>query len=486
LRKLDLFTRTGLVSLGQSVAKLAQIVVALVLVRLLGPDEWAAMALLLSIYIAGIGIGALNIHQGIYFFYGRIGLQQRRTLVLQTSSLLAASGLLTGLVVLALVPVLDGGPYDIAPLLPWLALALVVEMPAVGGAQFLLAAERAGAAALYDASMAILQVAALSLPVALGWGLEGSVRALVLYAAARLLVFTVVMSRSFPGPRTPMRWALLREQIVYTAPLGLAIATAVLNRNVDKWFVAAFDPDNFGAYAIAAQEVPLIAILPNAISAVLATRLVHAFMVGRLDRVRQYWLAQTSNMALVVVPATIGLLLCAEELIVVLFTSQYAIATLPFQIYTVILLHRVAEYGLVLRAAGDTRSLWWASFLLLFGNVVLSLPLTWALGMLGAALGTLVANLVAWLYILRRIARVIGTTVREAFPWGRYGRILALASLAGMATAFSVGAFDLPPVPRLLAKVLIYALLVLGLLRGAALRGGPSVPEDDEDFHDRP
>jgi O-antigen/teichoic acid export membrane protein len=465
------------------VAKVSQIAVALILVRVLAEDEWAAMALLLSIYLAAISLGTLNLHQGVYFFFGRTPVHERRRLAAQTSGLLGASGLLTAAVVLAIAPLLTAGPYAIEGMLPWLALAVALEMPTVGGAQMLIASERPGMAAIYDACMAVLQVSCMSAPVLLGGGVGAAMIGLAGYAAVRLLVFTLLIARAFPGDRVRFDWALIKQQLVYTAPLSLAIGTSVLNRNLDKWIVAALDAAHFGAYAIAAQEVPLISIVPYAIGATLATRIVHAFKIGDRARARGYFHAQTTRMSLVVIPAAIALILVADELIVLLFTDIYAVAALPFQLYTVILLHRVAEYGLVLRAAGDTRSLWWSSLVLFLGNAALSAPLTLWLGMLGAALGALIANVLAWLFILSRVGRALGTGLRGVFPWRYYGLILAISITLAAALAAAVAPLALAPAAALAIKAGLFALAFLAVMRvGALHRRVPPLPPDDADF----
>lgn len=472
-----------MITAGQSLAKAAGLVLALILVRILSPDEWATIALVFSIYSVATAFGGMNIHQGIYFFYGRLEQSARRMLAVQTTGLLAVTGLAAAAIVLALEPWLAGGPYRMSGLMGWLALAIALEVPTLGAPQLLLAAERAGASAAFTTAAALAQIAAVTVPVLLGRGLTGAMIGLAVYAALRLVTYSALVVGL--TPRGPVRfdWPLIKEQVLYTAPLGLSLGTAVLNRNLGKWFVAAFDAPNFGAYAIAATEVPFVSIVPYAIGAVLATRLVHAFKTGRSELSHSYWLASISRTALLVIPATVAIVLCAPQLIELLFTAEYLAATLPFQIHSVILLHRVAEYGIMLRAAGDTRSLWWASFLLLAANVALGLPLTLASGMLGAAFAMLAANIVAWMFVLWRIARVMHVDLRSIFPWSLYGRVLLVASLAAVATD-RLTAFAPAGVPvQLTIRLALFGGLFVGTVLLLRLhRALPTIPEDDPDF----
>ncbi len=475
--------RTLIVTAGQTLAKAGGLVLALILVRVLTPEEWATMALIFSIYSVAVGLGGMNIQQGIYFFYGRLGREDRRLLAVQTSGLLAVTGLVTAAIVLGLEPWLADGPYRLGGLLGWLALAIALEVPTLGAPQLLLAAERPAGSAAFTGGAAFIQILSVAGPLLLGAGLEGAMIGLTAYAALRVVVYVALVARYTPRGAIRFDWSLIREQVTYTAPLGLALGTAILNRNIGKWFVAAFDAPNFGAYAIAATEVPFVSIVPYAVGAVLATRLVHAFKEGRIDLSRAYWLASTSRMSLLVIPATIGIVLCAPQLIVLLFTSEYAAATLPFQIHSVILLHRVAEYGIMLRAAGDTRSLWWASVVLLGVNALMGLPLTLTVGMNGAAVAMLAANVVAWLYILTRIARVMNMRLADVFPWRLYGGVLlvalASAGLAWKASGLAPG----DAVSQLAIRAGAFTVLFVGGLSVLRLRRWvPAVPEDHPDF----
>ena len=466
---------------GQTVAKAADLLVVMLLVRVLSPADWATMALLLSIYSVAIGLGGLNLHQGIYFFFGRAPEPGRRSLAVQTTGLLAASGALTALVILALGPVLADAPYQVSGWLPWLALAVLLEVPTLGAPQLLIAAERVGASAAFMTAASLLRVVAVSLPIWLGMGLRGGVAGLLLYAVVRLGAYAVVVLRVTPPGPVRLDAASIRQQLAYTLPLGLSMATSLINRDVGKWMVAAFAPASFGAYAIAATEVPLISMLPYAIGAVLATRFVAAFQRGQRQVAQSYFLAAAARASLIVIPATVGIILCAPQLLILLFTPAYAAAVLPFQVFSVILLHRVTEYGGILRAAGDTRALWLAGLVLLIGNVVISLPLTLRFGMVGTAAGALAANLLSWLYALRRISGILRVSLAEVFPWRPYAQVLTVALAAAAGVALLARLLPPQPVIQLAFKASLFVLAFLGAVGALRLRHGlPRIPAEVE------
>jgi O-antigen/teichoic acid export membrane protein len=452
-----LTSQTLLLAAGQAAVKGGQVVTTIVLVRLMTPAEWSHLALALSVYLAGLTFGSLNLHQGILFFAARTRPDEQRALIVRTAGVLAVSGGLTGLVVLALGSAIGGRVLSGAHL-RWVVLALVLELPTLAAAQGLVAAGRIKGAAAWDVATGVLQFAALAVPAVLGSGARGVVIGLAAAAAVRLIAFVALVGGAFRGPWWVPGRALVWCQVRYSLPLGVVLGASVLNRSVDKWFVAAFAPSRLGAYTVAAQEIPLLSVLPYAVGTALAVPLVQSFATGDRDEARRLWRIQTASMSLVVVPVAVGLVLCAPELFRLLFTDAYASAVMPFRIFTLVLLHRVAEYGLILRAANRQRELVWASGILLASNLVIGAPLTSWFGMSGASAGTLIANAIAWVFVLRRIAGLLGVTWRQAFAWDVWVPVTMGCAAVALAVAGVAEVVDVGVGPRLLAKAALFAI----------------------------
>ena len=426
--------RTLVIALGQGVTKTGSLLVMLYFVRTMSADEWAMMAFSLTVYVAALGFGSLSLHESVYFFFTRSGRSDRRGLVLQTTLLLMAGGMLCATLVATTAAVFADHPIIDRASLNWLALAIVFEIATLATPKILLAAERPTTSALYSSGMAIAQLLALSVPVFLGFPQVVVWQSVAAYAVLRFIFSSsLLISLKLEGENR-LRRDMLAEQILFSLPLALALGASVFNRSFDKWMVAWLDADNFGAYAVAAQEIPLISIIPYAMSAVLATRMVHALEGRDLQRALAYWMAKVARMILIILPVVTAVLISSEDLVVLLFTESQIAAVLPFQIYTFVLFHRVAEYGLVLRSGGDTRSLWLATLLLMCTNVVVTIPLVLKFGMAGAAVGTLIGNAVAWPFVLSRIARMLSVSLGQVFPWRLYGNVLLLCGVCAFAT----------------------------------------------------
>jgi len=469
--------RTGAIAVGQGAVKASQLIIAIALVRLLSPDDWSQIALLLSIYLAAVTIGTLNLQHSLLFFMPRVETGQRRALVRQTASIMGLTALIIAAVLICLTPVLGHSRFHLSHSLPMLALAIALEIPCACAQPALISIEYAGRAAWWDLLNTTIFVVATVVPAALGYGPTAVVGGIALAACCRFTLFLIVIATHFPRHTQALPPGMLKVQLRYGLPLGLTIATAVLNRSVDKWFVSFFDPAHTGVYAVAAQEIPLLAVLPYAGGAAVVTSVVAAFLEGDRDRARHFWLAQTAAMSNLVVPLSAGLMLIGAEVIHLVFTPTYAAGVLPFQLFTAITLHRVAEYGLVLRAADRTRDLLISALVLLAANVVLAGIGAALWGMVGASLGTLLANACAWWFVIGRLADAFGSTRPRSFAWGAWCRALLVSAVAVFTAAVVAAATTTTALSAMTVKLAVFTPVVVVGIR--SLQRSTALPTND-------
>lgn len=457
--------RAGLIAVGQTLVKLTQLILAIVLVRLLEPAAWNQAALLLTVYLAGTTLGNLNLHHGIVYLLPQTPPGQQRRLVLRTLGALFAIGGAIAAVLVAVAPLVFTDTLADRGLMFWVAIAIAFELPSVSIGMTLISLERWWAVASWDLVGTAMIVSATVGPVALGYGVDGLVMGLVVAGVARLtaglLATTLLLPPSDSGPAQ----GLLRSLLRYSLPLGIALGVSICNRFVDKWFIAVFHPDEFGVYAVAAQEIPVLAVLPYAGGTALVTTLVVSFQAGDRSRARELWLQLTSTMSLVVVPLAIALVLLAPELIVLIFGREFSGGVLPFQIFTLVTAHRVAEYGMLLRAAGRTRALLQVALVTLASNTLFAGFGARLGGMTGSSIGTLLASAVGWMFALRWIADSFGVGLRHAFAWRAWTSTLVCAAIAAGMAQLVTDAFDLAPAGRVAVKVSVYSVAVLAGLR---------------------
>ena len=446
-----LWRRIGWLTLGEGVARTGQVLSAILLVRFLAPSAWNIIALGLSVYLVAVTIGSLNLEHSILFFLPQLTQHQTNRLLHQTVNLLRLSGVICGAGIV-LVQASTGvlGTMGIAVCL---ACAVACELPTVVMTPTFIARGEERYASMWGSSHALIQFLALMIPTLCGFGATGIAYGLAASGLIRLTSFTVVFRRYVNGEHvhTP---GLLKRQLYFCAPLGVALAAGVLTRSIDKWLVAWHEPLKVGIYSIAAFEVPILAVLPYAGGAAIAVSMVTMFHNDQVSSAHSVWWNQARMMSLVVVPLTVGLVVIAPELFEILFSHSYRTSVLPFQIFTLIGLHRVTEYGAVLRAAGRSVEIVYSSLILLGSNLVFGYIGLQMHGLVGLTMGSVLAFSVAWVWILSRLKNVFDVSMRHVFPWSAWGSSVVISCVTA-AVAFYLSKGGDSAGSRLIIKLMV-------------------------------
>lgn len=469
---------TAWVALGQSAVKLSQVAIAAALVRIVDGATWNETALVLTVYVTAVGIGTLNAHHGIAYFLPRVDVHRRRSLVTRTMAFVLGVGAVGIVAATASAGVLPGGD-DHRLVVVMVAVAL--ELPSACVGTTLIALRRFAGAAAWDLLGTAAVVVGCVVPATMGAGPNGIAWGLVAAGAVRLPVGLMIVRRALPGGGRVDR-AVVLGLVRYGLPLALTVTVAILNRVVDKWYIAWFDPENFGIYAVAAQEIPVLSVLPYAGGAALLAALVESFRTDDVATARGHWIHLTTRMSAFVVPIGVCVAMVGPDLLTVAFTPAFAPAALSFQIFALVTVHRVAEYGMLLRAAGRTREVVVVALMTLIANAVLAGVGAALGGMTGASLGTAAATLLGWFMAMRFIAGTFGARIRDSFAWVAWMVQLAIA-LGAMAiaevVATSVDArFDLGTATRVMVEITIFGVaVVIGTRRWRAHPGsaGPAI-----------
>ena len=447
----------GWLAVGQSAVRIAQVVSVMVLIRLMPIDQWNVLALALSVYLVGVTIGSLNLEHSVLAFLPRLEEHQYRTFLSQTRQFLLITGGLTASLVVGAELVF----HFLSSFVPaaLLALAIFLEIPAVIGGATKIARGEHRAAAMWDLASAAAFLAATFVPAFVQRSATAVVWGLVAYGALRFVAFAVVVSRTEGDPTGPAIDNLAKRQVAFCAPLGLSLALGSLSRAVDKWIVAWHTPDAVGAYVIAAQELPLLAVLPYAGGAAVTAALVRHLSRNDKSGALEIWRAQAAVLCFPVVALSVAVATAAPEVFTLLVPATSPGAATSFAVFSLIGIHRVTEYGVVLRAANTNTHIVESAAVVLAGCVVFGIVGAQLGGLVGVSVGTACAFGVGWLSILRRISQVFGAPVREVFPWREWFRAInvSVTAFAGALLAASVVNGN---VARLVMKLVVFATIV--------------------------
>lgn len=472
--------RAGIVVLSRVLGGTAQLVTVMLLVRFMGKVEYGALAFVLLLLQTIVRLISAGVPESVLFFVpkheGRPGAQ--KTVVLQSTGILVVLGAAFGALLFAFGGSLDvfgADAADLGPLVPLIALALVLEAPAALTERVLLALDRQIAAAGTSILLQVGTALSTIVPAALGADLETIVWWMVAFSGAKAIALVLVVALAFRGVRGEAMPGGMREQLRYSVPLGLSTIGSFLNAQLDKFIVAIFfTAEVFAAFSVGARELPLVNVLPYTLGAVMLPRMVRHIQTpepgedGPVEAVR-LWHASIVKTSLVMLPVAVFFFVAAEPFVSVFFTSSYDAAADPFRVYLLTLPLRVTTYGTVVQAFGRSRAVLAATVLALALNAIVSLALLGPLGVLGPPVGTVVSQFFAAWYLLRVIRGAAGARWATVFPWGAYLRVLGVAIVSGAPALGVVALLREQPGLALGAGLAAYAIAYFAVATAAGV-----------------
>jgi len=453
-----------LLTSGRGFAYIAAFFVPVVLARILTTTEFGTYKQIFLVYMLLFHILQLGVSQSLYYFVprsperagryawnavlvlGGVGLVSSAALALSPGAVqwLVSNprlGTYVGLLALYLLLTLVSQPFEI----------LLVCRKNYRGATW--------AYALSDLARAVLVL----VPTVLTGRLDALMVGVVIFSVVRLVAFLVFLRRTY-GDELRAEMGLLREQLGYSLPFGLAVLVSTLQMQYHQLVVShAFDAATFAIYAVGCLQVPIVDFVFSPTADLMMVRMTEALRSEHPGEALATWHDAIGTLALLFFPLVGAILVMARPLIVVLFTSAYAASVPIFMLWSLTIVVAPLLTDSVLRVFAATRFLLAVNLLQLGAVAVLIGPMLRRFGLIGAVLATLAALGLARAVALVRIGRQLRLGIADLLPWRQLGVVGVAASAAYGAARLAVlplaGSLVLELVVGGAAYALAYALL---------------------------
>jgi O-antigen/teichoic acid export membrane protein len=451
---------------GRALGFVAGFIVPLVLARLFGQAEFGTYKQLFLIYGTLFAVAQVGMAESLYYFLPSEATRKGHYVI----NVLVVLSLL-GIASLALlqwqqdrIAALLNNP-ALAPYLPLTGLFLLLMLVSLVLEIVLTAEKRHFGASVAYALTDVTRAALMLLPVLLFGDLFWLLLGTVAFALCRLMATLSYLTREF-GTSLRFDGALLRKQLSYALPFGLAGLIEIVQVNLHMYVVSwYFDAATFAIYAVGCLQLPIMDFLMTSTSNVMMVQMREKLRAGNHAAVRAIWLDAVRKLALIFCPLVGVLVVLAHELIVLLFTDAYAASVPVFIVWTLGMLLIVLLTDSVLRVYAQNRYLILQNCLRL---AIIALLINWFLrnyGLTGAVLVTLLANGVAKIFALSRVKTLLGLRFEQLLPWKSLGLTLFLATLAAVPAELLKVTVPLSHFPQLIlcgsAYMLTYYALVL-------------------------
>ncbi|MFL6278397.1 MAG: glycosyltransferase [Blastocatellia bacterium] len=299
------------------------------------------------------------------------------------------------------------------------------------------------------------------------WGL---IYAALLQGVLQVCVLLLYLRSRFGVFWRRFEWAMMRRQLAYALPLGVAAVILGLQSDIDNYFVAyRFGTAEYAIYAIGCFQLPLIGIISESIGSVMIPRVSFLQKAGQPREIVHLTAKMIRKLTALYLPLYVLLLVAGREFLTVLFTEQYLPSYPIFAINITLIPLAILSSACdpIMRAYAEHRYFLLRVRVLLLGGLVGALWLvTGRYGMVGTISAAISVCFVERLVTAGKAGRVMGVERRDLRLLRDPGKLVAAAAIAGvLAALLRTMLAGRPPLVVLLVVgatfALTYALLTL-------------------------
>jgi O-antigen/teichoic acid export membrane protein len=311
----------------------------------------------------------------------------------------------------------------------------------------------------------------------------GSVRALLWAAVVQGVLQTGVLwwylQSRFSGFWQRFDGSLMRSQLSYAVPLGLAGILYTVQTDLHSYFVSnRLGAVAYAIYGVGTVQVPLMGMLQEATNAVVIPRVSALQQQNDTREIIQLMARAMRKLAAVYFPVYALLVVVAHEFIGFLFTRRYLASVPVFLINLTLLLLGILLQDPLFRAYVEQR------FFLIRLRVVLCVLLiaglwfgTTRFGMVGAISAVVLVGVIERIVMAVRFGRVLGVSRKDLVLLKDIGKLAIAAAAAGLvAEGVRFLLRDAKPLVILIVCGMVFSLVYLC----AVLLAGILTPEEKD------
>lgn len=460
-------TKSLIILISRSLQQLATLTLAIILVRIMDKELYGTYRQVLLVTSLLTNILSLNLPASFYYFVPKAATEERRKIVNNLFAIAFAVSAIMSLLLYFTSPYIAeyfNNP-PLKELLRIFCLYPFVTMTLQQLPPFFISTERALKAGVYSLLSAVLFTASAVIFTVIGWPLEHVFLGILIVLATLSIIGILDVYRNLPGKGLGLEMPIVKEVLFYIIPISAATIVGVANKQIDKVLISVFfSPAVYAVYSCGAFEIPLIGIITTSLINAIMPNMVIFGKEGKLGELLKLWKLAAQKSLLVIFPSFALLLVCSQDLMIVMYGNEYRDAAWPFIVYLLLLPLRITVYGAVLRAIGKTRPIAIAATISFMVNIVVSITLllvgkSTVIAFIGPSIGTVTGEATSIIYTLFVISKHLSTPIKDLMPWKAMGRVMSISLIVGIASILPTTYIDDNSLRLIFRTIIFIALL---------------------------
>jgi O-antigen/teichoic acid export membrane protein len=260
----------------------------------------------------------------------------------------------------------------------------------------------------------------------------------VIQGLVNLAMMLWYLKTRFDGFWRAFEWTMLREQLAYALPFGVAGMMFSVQMDLHSYFVAnRFSAEMYALYAVGCFQLPLVGLLNDSVASVAIPQVSDLQRRGRYREILLLMTRVIRKLAAVTLPLYAFLVVVAPDFITFLFTERYRASWPIFAINLTMLPLTSVMVDPVFRAFAGSR---FYLVKLRVGLILAMAVMLWfatksAMGLVGIIAIVVAINATGRLMAIVVAGRLLGVTRRDLWLLRDVGKLAMAAATAAVATA---------------------------------------------------
>ena len=441
----------------------------LLLVRRLDQTSFGLYKQVFLLVGTAVNVLPLGFHMSAFYFLPRETERRGEVVfnILLFHVLVAGAACLAFVLRPTLIASLFPGSQELVAYAPALGVVLLLWVVSSFLEAIAMANQETKAATVFIVAMQLARTLLLLSAAIVFASVEALIYAAIIQGALQTVVLLVYLFMRFEGFGRRFDPKLLRTQLSYALPLGLAGFLYSMQMDMHNYFVSnRFDAATFAIYAIGCFNLPLIHILSDSVGSVMIPRVAELEKRNERREIIVLISRMMRKLAVAYFALYAFLLVAGREFIVVLFREQYLASWPIFAINLAIIPLGIITSACdpVMRAYPEHRFFLMRMRAVLLGGLFVALWFgTARVGLIGVISLVVLTNLLERIAVATRCGKALGMTWADFALFKDVGKLACAAACAGVATALVrvVVVSTLPPFFVLAVCGVVFAIVYL-------------------------
>lgn len=292
---------------------------------------------------------------------------------------------------------------------------ILLSNPAYLIEYFFLLKNKTKAIFVYGIVISLLQLIAVAGPILCGYSLNYSLYGLIGIAFIKLIILVYLILK-YSSLKIDIPF--LSKYILLALPLILSNLIASSSEFIDSFIISThFDSSTFAVFRYGAREFPLTLLLATTFSNSMVTEVAGAENINEsLKKIKE----KSLTLLYILYPITITLILSSHYLYPIAFNIHFSESASVFNAYLLLIISRLIFPQSILIGLKKNNYILWISVIELIINTTLSFILVNYWGMVGVAIGTVIAYAIEKLLMIFILEKKYAISPQSYIPLKQY------------------------------------------------------------------